>query len=402
VSEDITPVVLPPSPARARDARWRTAAEVLGRWRTGPGSTRAELARELGLSSGSAAEVAARLRDARLVAEEPAPAQGRGRPTTLLRPHPAGPVVLVVELRQEDWRLAAATLDGAVEVLEGARHASRAPNAVLAVVGASLERASARLGPRLRAVSVAAAGTVRDGRLVQAATLGWGSVDLAPLAVPGAPLLVGNDATLAGVAEARTGAGTGAPTALHLLVEVGLGGTLVVDGRPQTGAAGAGGEFGHLPFGDPARACPCGARGCWDLEVDGRALARRLGAPAPEDPRSYALDVLARAAAEDREAGRAVEEVAGALAAGIAGLVNAHDPAIVTLGGLAAELRRAAPHAFAVAYGRGLMAFRRTAPPPIADAAHGDDGALHGAGAVGLDAITTEAALEAWAAEGEA
>jgi predicted NBD/HSP70 family sugar kinase len=384
-----------PQPVRARDARWRTAAEVLVGWRAEPARTRAELARGLGLSSGSAAEVVARLRDAALVAEAPAPAQGRGRPTTLLRPHPAGPVVLVLDLRQADWRLAVATLDGAVAVRDGARHASRAPSAVLGALGAAVGRAAQDLGGRVRAVSVAVAGTVRDGRLVQAATLGWGEVALEALAPRGVDLLVGNDATLAGVAEARSGAGAGAGTALHLLVEVGLGGTLVLDGRPQAGAAGAGGEFGHLPLGDPALACPCGARGCWDLEVDGRALARRLGVPEPADPRSFAREVLADPAPAARDA---ADHVARALAAGVAGLVNAHDPAVVTLGGLAAELRAVAPDPFSEAYRAGLMAFRRAAPPPVLDAAHGEDGALHGAAAVGLDAITTEAALEAWAA----
>jgi predicted NBD/HSP70 family sugar kinase len=394
LSEHNTSVPVAP-PARARDARWRTSAELLARWRDEPQLTRAELARSLGLSSATATEVTARLRDAALVAEEPAPAQGRGRPTTLLRPHPAGPVVLAVELRQADWRVAAATLDGGVEVLEGARHASRAPRAVLGALRAAIGRAAAGVGSRLRAVSVSVAGTVREGRLVQAATLGWGEVDLAPLAPGPAALLVGNDATLSGVAEARSGAAAGAGTALHLLVEVGVGGTLVVDGRPQTGAAGAGGEFGHLPFGDRALHCPCGARGCWDLEVDGRALARRLGAPEPADPRSFARGVLAR---PERGARAAVEHVTAALAAGVAGLVNAHDPAVVTLGGLAAELRAAAPAAFDAAYASGLMAFRRAAPPPVLDAEHGEDGALHGAAAVGLDAITTEAELEAWAA----
>lgn len=121
------------------------------------------------------------------------------------------------------------------------------------------------------------------------AVLGWGRVDLTGLtAGTGLPLLVGNDATLAGVAEARTGAAAGHATALHLLVDVGIGGALIVDGRPVAGEGGSGGEYGHMPFGDRSLRCPCGARGCWDLEVDGRALARRLGEPSPADPRAYA------------------------------------------------------------------------------------------------------------------
>ena len=142
-------------------------------------------------------------------------------------------------------------------------------------------------------MSVSVAGTVSDARLVQFTTRGWTDVDLSVLtadlpADADVPLLLGNDATLAGLAEARTGAARGAGTALHLLVAVGLGGTLVVNGEPVTGAHGAAGEYGHVPFGDRRMACPCGARGCWDLSIDGRALARHLAEPPPDDPVAYA------------------------------------------------------------------------------------------------------------------
>jgi predicted NBD/HSP70 family sugar kinase len=260
-----------------------------------------------------------------------------------------------------------------------------------------VEEAHDRHPRRLRAVSVAVAGTVRDGRLTQASTLGWGPVDLTGLTGgTGLDLLVGNDATLAGVAETRTGAAREARTALHLTVEVGIGGALVVDGRPVVGSGGAGGEYGHLPFGDRSVRCPCGARGCWDLEVDGRALARHLGEDAGGDPRGYAYAVLDRVSHSVRAA-LAVRAVATALGAGIAGLVNAHDPDLVTLGGLAGPLRAAGRAGFDAAYLDGLMTFHRQAPPPIRHAVHGAAGALHGAAAVGLDHITNEHALAAWA-----
>ena len=142
---------------------------------------------------------------------------------------------------------------------------------------------------------------------MQAPTLNWAELDLqAVTAGTGLPLLAGNDATLSGVAEARTGAAAGAGTALHLIVEVGIGGTLLIDGVPAQGASGAGGEYGHMPLGDAGRECPCGARGCWDLEIDGRALARHLKEPTPDDPYAYTEAVLRRT---DRAAARAVARV---------------------------------------------------------------------------------------------
>jgi predicted NBD/HSP70 family sugar kinase len=363
--------------------------------------TRAEVAHRLRLSTGSSTEITARLRELRLLVESPAAPRGRGRPTAVLLPHPAGPLVLVIELRHDDWRAEVATLDGTLRPFAAGRHGgagtgSGAPEPVLAELGEVIAEARRRFGGRLRAVSMAVAATVADGRLVDASSLGWPPVDLAALTE--LPLLVGNDATLAGVAEARTGAATGSRTGLHLLIEAGIGGCLTADGLPVRGATGAAGEYGHLPFADRALRCHCGAAGCWELEVGGAALARRLGEPPPASPRGYTVEVLARARTEPA-ARSALVELASALAAGIAGLVNVHDPDIVTLGGLAGPVRAAAPAEFAAAYRGGLMAFRRAAPPPVMDASHGEHGPRRGAAAVGLDHVTTEAALAGWADE---
>jgi predicted NBD/HSP70 family sugar kinase len=387
------------APGGRRDLRWRGALEVFSAvWRE-PGVIRAALARHRGLSTGSAAEILARLRALSLVCEGPAPVAGRGRPTTVLGAHPGGPLVLAADLRHEDWRLAVVALDGRLELVASGRHLRRDPRAVLGRMARAVAEAHARWPGRVRALSVAVPGAVQGDRLAQAAGMGWGAVDLRLLRGGGPfPLLAGNDATLAGVAEARAGAARDAHAVLHLTVEVGLGGILVVGGIPAGGATGAGGEFGHLPMGDPRLLCPCGARGCWDMSVDGRAMARHLGEPAPANARTYAREVLARSA-RDPAARRAVRTTAKALGAGTAGLVNALDPEVVTLGGLAVPLLKEAPRAFLGAYSSGLMAFRRAHPPQVRPAAFGDDGALRGAAEVGLDAVLTETGLEAWASE---
>lgn len=386
------------APAARRDARWQGALDVLGQVRAEPGITRVEAARRLGLGSGSATEILARLRALELVDEVPAPVVGRGRPTTRLVPHPRGPLVAAVEVRFDQWRCAVAGLDGQPETVLVQRHEGDGED-VVARIAHTVEDLRRRHGSRLRAVSLAMAGVVRDGRLVQAAPLHWREVELSRvLPRSDLPLVVGNDATLAGLAEARGGAGVGAGTVLHLTVEVGLGGVLVVGGLPVAGSRGTGGEYGHLPFGDRARSCPCGARGCWELEVDGRALARHLDAPPPRDPRAYALSVLERAPTDPRAA-EAARRVSVALAEGIAGLVNAQDPDVVTLGGIAAPIMRAAQAEFDAAYLEGLMEFRRRQPVPLRAAALGDDAALGGAAAAGLDAVLTEDGLAAWAAQ---
>ncbi|MBG0828246.1 ROK family protein [Planomonospora sp. ID67723] len=384
---------------RARDARWRGALAVLEEMRREPGVTRASVAQRLSLTTGSATEITARLRELALLAETPAASSGRGRPTTVLSPHPDGPVVIAADVRQEDWRVAVAALDGRPRVIEAGTHASREPGQVIDVIAGAVRRACEHHGGRVRAVSAAVAATVRHGGVVQSAALGWDAVDLTALVPdPRLPLFIGNDATLAGAAEARYGAATGAGTALHVTIEVGVGGTLVVDGRPVVGATGAGGEFGHLPFGDPALRCPCGATGCWDLTVDGRAIARHLGEPPPRDPRSYAQEAVGRATG-DALVRSAVGRAASEFGRGLAGLINAFDPDIVTIGGFAEPLCATAASEFGAALTDGLMRFRRPSPPPVVAASLGGDGALHGAAVTALDSLLTEEGLSAWAAE---
>ena len=388
-------------PRHSAQTRWLGAAALLSVVRSQPGITRTAAAQRLGIGSGNATELATRLRDARLLDEEPAPAQGRGRPTTVLGPHAEGPLVLAVDLRASDWRLAMAGIDGQAKILTQSGYAEE-PDAALAQVAKAIGTVYRRNAKRLRAIAIAVAGPVSGVRLGQFPSRGWTDIDLSVLTAKVADrddigLLVGNDATLAGLAEARTGAAREAATALHLIVAQGIGGTLVVNGEPVTGAHGAAGEYGHIPFAEPDLVCPCGARGCWDLTVDGRALARHLGDAEPDDAVGYVHAIVDRPK-RDACTRRALTAVSSSLGRGIGALVNLHDPDIVTLGGAAVLLRAAAPEAFADAYRDALMAFRKSAPPPVRDGVHGEDGPLRGAVELALDHVVTPAGVADWAA----
>jgi len=385
--------------AHAGRLRWTTASQLLAVVRDEPGITRAAAAVRLGIGSGGASDLIGRLRQARLLDESPAAVQGRGRPTTVLGAHPAGPLVLAADLSAADWRLAVAGIDGALDVVAREEHAGGELDATLARMSGAIGAVYRRHTGRLAAVTVSVAGTVSEARLVQFTPRGTRDVDLSVLTrkIPrraGLPVLLGNDATLAGLAEARTGAARGVATALHLMVALGIGGALVVNGEPVSGGHGAAGEYGHIPFGDPALACLCGARGCWDMTVDGRALARHLGVAEPADPVAFVHQALESSQANER---RAFQRVAGSLGRGIGALVNLHDPEVVTLGGVAALLRASAADDFDAAFRDALMAFRKDAPPPVRDAQYGEDGPLHGAVIRALDHVSTPDALAAWA-----
>jgi predicted NBD/HSP70 family sugar kinase len=309
--------------------------------------------------------------------------------------------VVAAAIGHETWKLAVAQLGGA-EVAQAERAHGRDPDQVVGELGEALGAVRRRYGRRVRVAAVAVPGTVVDDHLAQAANLGWEDIDLGVLwsrQLDDRTLLIGNDASFAAIAEARRGAAVGAGSLLHLYMDAGVGGAVIEDGRLVLGATGTAGEFGHMPFGDPAQPCRCGARGCWNTTLDGAALARALDQAQPSDEVSYVRRVLAVAraatAAQHEEVG-AAQQMATSAGRGIAGLVNAFDPDIVTFGGLGRDLLEVAGDHVYAAYLAGLMHFRLSAPPPLVPAHFGGDAPLVGAIEEAFSAFLTEGGLRSW------
>ena len=383
----------------AHEARFSLAGEVVRTVHAEPRITRAGLARRLGMSSGVAADTVRRLVASELLIEGPPIATGeKGRPTRSLGPHPHGPLVGVVAVAHESWEVAAVEVGGGVlerrERAHGRDHAT-----VLGEVSLALRAVCKRYRGRVRAIAISVPGTVSGTRLVQASNLGWLDVDLLAVRPRGAatlPLLAGNDATFAAVAEARRGAAVGTASSVHIYMDSGVGGAIIDAGRAVLGANGRAGEFGHMPFGRRDALCRCGARGCWNTILDGAAWARALGRPTPMDEVSFSRNVLGAARAGCPAESRIVEHAAAGLGRGIAGLVNALDPEIVTVGGLARELVDIAGDRVDRAYRNGLMAAIAAHPPTISVGALGERAPMLGAAEHAFDAILQNPALPTW------
>ncbi|GAA2285174.1 ROK family transcriptional regulator [Glycomyces scopariae] len=348
--------------------------------------TRAEAARVLGIGRNTAAALVGELEQARLLHEVPAETGGRGRPTTLLVPHPQGPLAFAVDFREDTWTLASVALGGAITELEGGEH-DRTPHA-FTEIRAAIERHAT---DRLAVVGFATSGPIRDGRRLHISHLGWDEVDLDVLIGADWPeTLVDNDARLAGLAEARRGALRGKGTAMHFHIDFDIGGTLLLRGDAQRGAHGIAGEFGHMPLTGSALECMCGVRGCWSLDVGANALVRRFGArPGYGEGRDFAREILRRAEDGDPEAATALDANAAALGKGLGALANALDPEAISLSGLGLDLIRLRRDLIESACAENLMAFRRDAPPQILPGTVGDAGPLTGAAEIAWDALLT-------------
>ncbi len=360
------------------------AAQILRTVHATPGISRVQLTRELGISSGLAADLVGRLQSWRMVAESPAAASGRrGRPTLELGANPQGPLAGVAMIGHETWTVAVIELGGGIcGRLEG-RH-DREIAAVCAEVREALGRVCSPVLNRVRAVAVSVPGTTIGDTLVEAPGLGWQDLDLVDLLLPeelrSQPFLLGNDANLAALAESRRGAASEIGTSLHIYMHSGIGGALISNGTLLASGRGMGGEYGHLPFGPKARQCRCGALGCWNTLLDGAAFARGLGCSESDDEISLITSTLAAAAERPGRERVVAGRVGAALGRGIAGLVNALDPDAVILGGLAPRLLEVAPGKVHAGYVRGLMGTRRRDPAPLTAGSLGEEAPLIGAG----------------------
>ncbi len=192
---------------------------------------------------------------------------------------------------------------------------------------------------RLVGIGVAVAGVVRsnDGLVSMAPNLGWQDVPLGELLADrlgmDVPISIANDADAGALAEHRRGAAIGVDDIMYVSGEVGVGGGAIVGGRPMTGAAGYGGEIGHMPLNPNGRRCRCGATGCWETEIGERTLLAL--ADRPTDAGSVGVEaVLADAAAGDPGAVAALEHVGRWMGIGLAGLVNILNPRLVILGAM--------------------------------------------------------------------
>ena len=375
--------------------------------------TRAELTRQLSLARGTATVLVRDLAGRQLIEELSSPADApaglkvprtRGRPTGVPSAHPRGPVALAVDLRDDSFTVAAFELTGRCTVLDRQEREAVSGTGMLADVAARLKIHRREFGDRVVGVGVAVPSPVSAGQMVQPTLPDWQDVDVAAVLAANegdegylGPVLAGNDATLAGLAEARRGVLRGVSVALHLHVATGIGGVLLAGGLPVTGAHGSAGEFGHMPLTGGSEPCRCGSVGCWELDAGARGLLRAVGQPEEGDRMVRAEQVIA-AAATDPGCGQALARAAEALGRGIGALVNAQDPEAVGLSGLAAEVYEAAPDAVQAGYLATLMRFRRADPPALLPSTLGDLGALTGASELVFDAFLTPRGLGAWPA----
>lgn len=230
---------------------------------------------------------------------------------------------------------------------------------------------------------------------------GWVDIPVAALARQeyDRPAVVDNDGTAGAAGEWRFGHGKGVDHLLYLTVSTGIGGGVVLDGRTFRGAAGNGGEPGHVTVRSGGRHCRgCGRTGCLEAYASGTSIAERAAeAVAAAVARGTATTLADRTpltAAEVAAAARAGDPVAeevwtetvDTLGSGLTSLVNLYEPDLVVLGG---GVTRAGEQLLAPV--RRIVAERAMGPAAravrVLRACHGDRAGLLGAAAIALERL---------------
>ena len=146
----------------------------------------------------------------------------------------------------------------------------------------------------------------------------------------GAPVVVANDALCA--ARGAWLLEVTRPRSLAILtLGTGVGGGLILEGRPVAGDGGTAMEIGHLAMVAEGQTCGCGRRGCLEQYASAPALSR-LDAEGGGEGRE--AEVLARAAREGERKAKEIFDQAGAyLGRAVATLVLLVDVRTIRIGG---------------------------------------------------------------------
>jgi glucokinase len=294
-------------------------------------------------------------------------------------------------------------VDGRWKVLGGARRptpSSGGPEDVAEQMAEALRDAAEVAGVepgKLDGVGVGSPGIVngRTGTVSQARNLpGWEEeFELGPWLGKrfGSRVRVGNDVQVATEAEFSLGAGRPYKSLVGVFWGTGVGGGLVLNGKPWLGR-GEAGEIGHIVVKNGGARCPCGRRGCMEAYAGRAAMEARARRKHEKGRKTDLFKIMEKHGRDRLTSGiweRALEEgdplatelidrAVGALGAGIASVINLLDvEAVIIGGGLGTRLGE--PYAERIVKEMGPHLFVDDNPPAVKVAALGDLGGAIGA-----------------------
>lgn len=315
--------------------------------------SRADLAKETGLTKATLSLLASMLIDSGVVQEgEPVVSTTYGRPSTPLEIHGGSIAGIGLQINTDGYGCLALDLNGDTLGQEWVSEdmTGTDPYEIFAKLDAMtfpLESRLKRRGCKVVGAGLALPGIVTDDMwLLVARNLGWENVNLTRFnVVRRLDVVAGNEAKMAAIAQIPGYATERASflnvvdhtdSFIYLSTDIGIGGAVVRDGEVVMGSHGFAGEIGHLSVAMDGPLCSCGRHGCLEAFAGRRALVEAAGIAEDGDATSSeAIDAfLQRWRAGDPDVAKVVDQAADALVSAIASAVNLVDVDTVLLGGL--------------------------------------------------------------------
>ena len=141
-----------------------------------------------------------------------------------------------------------------------------------------LVKAAGRSCDEIKGVGIGVPGAVReDGTVNKCVNLGWGVFNVAQTFkdMTGYEVKVGNDANMAALGEYWMGSAKAYSSVVLVTIGTGVGGGVIIDGKPICGYNGAAAEIGHLPIvEEETEYCNCGNKGCLEQVASATGIVR--------------------------------------------------------------------------------------------------------------------------------
>jgi glucokinase len=207
----------------------------------------------------------------------------------------------------------------------------------------------------------------------------------------GTQVFIGNDVQVATDAEFQLGAGKPYKSILGVFWGTGVGGGLILNGKPWLGRGGAG-EIGHMVVVIDGRKCTCGRRGCMEAYAGRAAMEARARKEAEKGRKTDLFHLMEERhrtrltsavwyhaiEKNDKLAVELIDEAIEALGAGVASAQNLLDVEAVIIGG-GLGVRFGEPYVKKISKAMQPHLFHDTNPPDVLVAGLGDLGGALGA-----------------------
>jgi len=247
-------------------------ALILNKIKTKGQISRAEIARETGLSPATVTSISTKLLTEGLIREESGESKG-GRPPILLSLAPDGGYVIGAKIMENAIYFSLIDLEMNQISAQLVEISDYSPGSILEAISKNVERLlNAKQIPRtkLLGVGVGVAGVLEfeAGILHHSPILGWKEVPFKQMLIDRMhlPVYIDNDVNTLVVAERVFGAGEHTRNFIVVTIGRGLGLGMVLNGEIYRGVMGAG-EFGHITVDPKGQLCSCGKRGCLETIV---------------------------------------------------------------------------------------------------------------------------------------